>query len=286
MNQKSNFNMPVRFVLIILTIVCITIIAVSTFFVDEDDSLHRAIQSVTTPMQAGFGKLGNWLSSFKSSDEELDEVIAQRDSLQAEVDSLNTQILNYQTGQEELLRLRELLEIKEKYSDYEMVGANVISKVSLEAGDTLYSRFNIDKGSDDGIEKDMNVINGKGLVGIITEVGKNYSVVRSIIDDSNSLSVMSRSSLDTCMADGNIELMADGKIKLTKIDVNADINDGDVMVTSYISDKYMPEIIVGYASEISADSNGLTKSGYLKPAVDFEHISEVMIVKVIRNTGN
>jgi rod shape-determining protein MreC len=54
--------------------------------------------------------------------------------------------------------------------------------------------------------------------------------------------------------------------------------EGDKIVTSDISDKYLPNILIGYIHTINRDNNNLTKSGYITPAVDFEHLSEVLII--------
>ena len=56
------------------------------------------------------------------------------------------------------------------------------------------------------------------------------------------------------------------------------ISVGDKVVTSYISDKYLPRILIGYISEVNEDSNNLTQSGYITPAVDFAHMEEVLVV--------
>ena len=69
-----------------------------------------------------------------------------------------------------------------------------------------------------------------------------------------------------------------GRIGLDHIKKDADIQDGDKIVTSNISDKYLPNILIGYVSSIEKDANNLTKSGLLVPAVDFEHLGEVLVI--------
>ena len=50
------------------------------------------------------------------------------------------------------------------------------------------------------------------------------------------------------------------------------------MVTSNISEKYLPGILIGYISELNNDANNLTKSGQITPVVDFEHLQEVLVI--------
>ena len=50
------------------------------------------------------------------------------------------------------------------------------------------------------------------------------------------------------------------------------------MVTSNISSKYVEGLLIGYVKEVTTDPNSLTKSGYLIPVVDFEHLQEVLVI--------
>ena len=111
----------------------------------------------------------------------LSVVMAENEALKKQVDELTAELNTVNLEQYELENLRELLALDQKYPSYEKVAANVIGKNSTN----WFSYFTIDKGSDDGIEVDMNVIAGSGLVGIVTDVGPNYAKVTSIINDND-----------------------------------------------------------------------------------------------------
>ena len=115
--------------------------------------------------------------------------------------------------QGELKRLQELYELDQEYSDYPKVAAKIISK---DPGN-WYDTFMIDKGSNDGIKIDNNVIAGKGLVGIVTEVGSSWATVRSIIDDSSNVSAMTVSTSDNCVIQGDLELIDEGKLRFEQL---------------------------------------------------------------------
>ena len=106
--------------------------------------------------------------------------------------------------------LKELYKIDNVYSSYEKIGANVIGRNS----DSWYDTFIIDKGSADGIEVDMNVIAGNGLVGIVYKVSEKYSHVRSIIDDESKVSSMLMNTSDVCAVSGDLKLIEDGYLRL------------------------------------------------------------------------
>ncbi len=197
------------------------------------------------------------------------------------VDELTIRINDLTTDKYELAELRQLMSLDERYSDYPTVGARVIGK---DAGN-WYSTFLIDKGSNDGIKVNMNVMAGAGLVGIVTSVGPNWATVRSIIDDESNISAMVLNTSDTMIVTGDLELYSNGTIKFTELrDEDNAVSAGDQIVTSQISSKYLPGISIGYIKEINNDSNNLTKSGYITPIVDFEHLDIVLVVTVMKQT--
>ena len=73
--------------------------------------------------------------------------------------------------------------------------------------------------------------------------------------------------------------MNDGKIRFEQLANNgSEIKEGERVVTSHISSKYLQGILIGYVSEITTDANNLTRSGYITPAVDFQHLQEVLVI--------
>ena len=128
----------------------------------------------------------------------------------------------------------------------------------------------------------MNVISGGGLVGIVSSVGKNYARVRAIIDDESSVSVSFANTSDTAIASGDLKLITKGYMNLTEIPQNTKVSEGDLVVTSRISNKFLPGIPVGYVTKTKKDANELTQSGQLMPIVDFEHIDEVLVITKLK----
>lgn len=174
----------------------------------------------------------------------------------------------------ELKRLRQLYELDQEYGQYHKVGARVIANDSSN----WFQVFRIDKGSKDGIAVDMNVVAGGGLVGIVTDVGANYATVRSIIDDSSRVSAMAIQSGDGCIVAGDLTLFKEGRLRITNVLKDSDLKDGDKIVTSNTSSVFVPGVLVGYAAEITNDTNNVTKSGYLIPAAEFDSLQEVLVI--------
>uniref|UniRef100_N2BFG9 Cell shape-determining protein MreC n=1 Tax=Eubacterium plexicaudatum ASF492 TaxID=1235802 RepID=N2BFG9_9FIRM len=273
--RKARRNIPAKYLLWFLSVLCVVAMFASFLFDVSFTPLNTAAGYVFIPMQKGINEVGVWLNHVTDNLAQLRDVMHKNEELQAQVDELTTQLSTYQMEQYDIEDMRKLLDLDEQYK-YEKIGASIIGK---DAGN-WFDTFIIDKGSEDGIEVDMNVIAGSGLVGIITNVGPNYANVRSIIDDRNSVSAMVLTTSDKCFVNGDLEMMSEQQViaftDLTDADDKAAI--GDQVVTSYTSSKYLPGLLIGQIHELQTDSNNLTKSGTITPAVDFEHIKNVLVI--------
>ena len=232
--------------------------------------IREAAGFVIIPFQNGINQIGEYLTDCLTGFQNVKKLSAEKEE--------NNQLVQ---EQQELQRLQELYQLDQSYSEYEKVAAQVISK---DPGN-WYDTFVINKGSNDGIQKDMNVIADGGLVGLVEEVSSNSATVRSIIDDSSSVSAMTASTSDTCIVSGDLRLISDGKLAFSKLNTTDTVAEGEKIVTSNISDKYLRGILIGYVSEITEDSNHLTKKGYIIPVVDFQHIQEVLVIKELKQQG-
>ena len=278
MDKKPQLHVSQKFILSALTVVCFALIAVS-FFTDKLTApVQNVLSYVITPLQKGINGMGLWLTDRADYFATIDELEQQNEELKAELDNVKEKNLVLVQDQIELNNLRELYALDNKIPGYDKVAARVIGKGS----GNWFSTFTIDKGSRDGILVDMNVICGNGLVGIVTDVTDNTATVRSIIDGNSNVTGMLVTSSDTCNVRGDLELMDSGFIHLEYMQKDVDVSDGDMIVTSNISDKYIQGILIGYVKNITEDANSLTQSGYLVPAVDFERLTEVLVIMQLK----
>ncbi len=273
--KGEKFTIPSKYLLFVLTCLCtiLMVLTISTNVLSKP--IHSTVGYIVVPFQQGISKVGGWLS--RRSDElvQIKVLLDENQRLKEQINDLtveNTLLLQDKTA---LVRLQELYKMDRQYDSYHKVGANIISR---DAGN-WYSAFIIDKGEKDGLKIDMNVIANGGLVGRITGIGPNWAKVTSIINDNANVSGKTLSTSDTLMVSGDLEAMKDGKIRFNQlIDSKNAVAVGDKIVTSHISDKYLPNILIGYIYSIETDANNLTKSGFLSPSVDFEHLEEVLVI--------
>ncbi len=273
--KGEKFTLPSKYLLFILTILC-TGLMVLTFTTSAlSPPLSYAAGVLVVPFEKGISKIGSYLNERTEMLQEIQNLIEENESLKQQVADLTNENISLQQDRFELTNLRQLYQLDAQYAEYEKIGARVISKDS----GNWYHSFVIDKGTDDGIEENMNVIAGAGLVGRVTSVGKNWAKVTTIISDNVSVSGTVLSTSTNMVITGNLETYADGLIEFGKmVDEKNQVVTGDKLVTSNISDHYLPGILIGYISSLNTDSNNLTKSGYVTPAVDFSHLEEVLVI--------
>lgn len=274
MKIKNQPRLPGRYVLIILLLLCLVLLGIERF--TDTGGLLRFIGNYTVvPMQKGISYVGMWISDMSDNFETMKEMRRKNDALQEKVDALTIDNTRLRQEQYELERLRELYKLDENYADYKKVGARVVAN----NGSNWFSDFTIDKGSNDGIKVNCNVMAGSGLVGTVIEVAPNYARVRSIIDDASNVSAMILSTSDTCMVRGDLSLMSDGRLRFEKLANNDNkVEVGEQVVTSHVSNRFVQGLFIGYVSDIEVDESNLTRSGYITPAVDFSKLQEVLVI--------
>lgn len=272
--NKIKIKIVPRYLFIAMIVICLVLLIVSYRFSDSLGPVKSVAGNVITPMQVGINRIGSFFTSKLDYLKKVDDLIAKNKELTDKLNEVSYENKLLLQGKYELDNFRKLYNLDQTYADYPKVAARVISKDT----NNWYSKFKIDKGSDDGIKPGMNVMAGNGLVGIITKTGKNYADVRSIIDDSSSVRGMFLDNSETCTVKGNLKLLDEGHIEVTDIKKGSSIQDGYEVVTSYTSQKYHPGILIGYVSGIKVDPSNMTESGYLTPAVDFSKLDMVLII--------
>ncbi len=273
--RGEEFALPSKYLLFILTVLCTALIIITFNTNLFTGPLNSFAGIFVVPFQKGMTTVGTYIKDTADRLSSITKLLEENEELKAQIDELTVANTTLEQEKYELTELRNLYQLDDAYENYEKVGARIIGK---DAGN-WYHAFIIDKGSDDGLAIDMNVIANGALVGRIIDVGPDWAKVQAIIADNASVSGMVLSSSDNLIVTGNLELYNQGFISFSKLVDDVDkVRIGDKIVTSNISDKYLPGILIGYISTIDDDSNNLTKSGTLTPAVDFEHMNVVLVL--------
>ena len=274
---RIRIHLKSKHLLVIMTIFCASCIVATFASGVTTVPLQEAAGIIIVPFENSINHISSVFSGISDRMKDKEEILAENKKLQSQVDSRTEQNKKLIQDQKELVRLEQLYDLDQQYTEYPKVAARIISK---DPGN-WYDTFMINKGTSDGIRIDNNVIAGKGLVGIVTEVGAHWATVRSIIDDSSNVSAMTVSTQDNCVVEGDLELIDEGKLSFSQLyDQDNKVTVGERIVTSNISEKYVEGLFIGYISEISQDSNNLTKNGTIVTPVDFAHLKDVLVITV------
>ncbi len=281
MRKRTKITMDPKYILMAIAVICVALIVISFRFQDKMTPLRAAVGNVVTPMQKGINRIGIFVSRGMDYATTVDKLIKENDDLREQLEEISSQNRLLQQDKYDLENFRKLYSLDDKYANYPKVAAHVIS-----TSGNWFNSFVIDKGTDDGIAVNMNVIAGDGLVGIVTEANSSYARVRSIIDDESNVTGSFLKTSDMCIVAGNLKLMNEGVVDVTDIPGDAKVKDGYEIVTSPVSDKFLPDILIGYVRDLKMDSSNMTQSGHLTPAADLSGLDMVLVITEVKDSGD
>lgn len=226
------------------------------------------IQKVAYNINRGFKDFVDFFLNFSEVREENKELKKENSELKSKL----TENANLEKENEEL---RSILDFKKQRDNYNYIATNIIGY----SGGGILDGFIVDKGKNDGIEKNMVVIAANGLVGQVSNAGSNWSIIQPIVNQNVKVSVKVEStSENTGILSGYIDKYNNHLVKVTNLPLNSEVKEGDKIVTSGLGFLYPKEIIVGEVISVEEDKVNVMKSAIVQPAVDFNKLEELFII--------
>ncbi len=257
--------------LIVLSIVSVLLL---TFYIREGDTgpihaVRAGVVTITSPVRSlgsviasPFNGLGNIFANLTASQETLDELREQNKELTAQVAELSE-------AQETATRLEGLLELKSTYN-LQSTAARIVGSST----DAWSRTVTIDKGSLDGLAINMPVTDSSGVIGQIIEVAPTSAVVRLITDEASGVSAMVQST----RAQGILQGQPDGTLRLEYVSVDADVKEGDIIVTSGIGGIYPKGLPLGTVASVEREPNALYYTVVVNVTSTTENNEEVLVI--------
>ncbi len=238
-------------------------------------AIKNGVNTVLSPFQKAFDYVGRSLDGYAAYITEFDRIKKENEELKAQVAQLRDEIYDAQALENENAFLKNYLEVKSSHLDFKFEDAYVIGR---ESGN--YSTvFSLDKGTDSGVDVNDPIVDGNGaLIGYIAESGTNWSKAYSILNSSASVGVYSERSSATGIISGDYELSKQGLCKLEYLAEDADIQEGDRIITSGKGSVYPAGLTVGIVEQVLTDDNLRTKYALIRPCADTEDIKHIMVV--------
>lgn len=264
---------------ILITVIAVVLLLVLAFFSASSRTipwLENAVGTVFRPIQTFAFKASNSISDFfsnlfNSTDD--DQEIA---SLKQKLAMYEQEKLDYEELKLENERLRAMLGYSGTFKDLTYTTAKVIGR----SDGVWFDMITVNAGRDQGVELDMPVICGDGLIGKVTDLGRSWCKVTAIIDSSVSVAVSVERTRDNCMVRGVFSTgNKDNRLELYYLPTDlTDLVPGDVIMTSGIGGIFPKGIRVGTVEEVLLDSDTSGVNALVTPSVDFLRLEEVMII--------
>ena len=238
--------------------------------------LQNATGVLESPLKKVLSSTVNWFDTIYGYLYEYDSLMAENESLRSQLADAQKSARDGIEASEENTRLRKLLELREKHTDYDMES----SKVVLWSSSNWSSAFTISKGASSGIELGDPVITEYGvLVGQITELGENWATVSTVIDVDMSVGAFVGNSQTSGMVMGEFDLMKKKTAKLTFLAEGAQIFVGDDVLTSGSGGAFPAGLVIGTLSAVQTEAGGQIEYGIVVPRAGFDTLVQVFIIK-------
>lgn len=261
-------------VVIVLSLVFIVFIGLTASKRDRVGIFEGVVGNVLNPVQKYLYIGGQRVNNLFSFIANISNIKQENDALRANNLELENKLVEYEATKAENEKLREMLDFKSENNQYSYLGANVIGKSS----GNWYDVFIIDRGSNQGVKKYYPVVTGRGLVGQVMEVGPNWSKVLSVVDERSRVSGAISRTGEQGMIQGVSDLNGEKNLRMLYLPANADVQQGDFIVTSGISKFFPKNIKIGVVAEVVDDKAEFVKSVTVEPEVDFNKLEEVFVI--------
>lgn len=274
--MRSYFKSKFFYVITFLTLAAV-IIPTVLYSMGVSFFLRDWVNVVMMPLRGLADGIVEGLDGYAAYITEFDNLVEENERLREENAALLEEVYKSRELEEQYQWISEYIELKMQHMDYELTTASVCGR---ENGN--YSTvFMLDAGTSAGIEKNMTVVTGDGVLGYVSDVGLNWSKATSILESSSAVGVYTERSGVTGVLEGDYSLKEEGLCRLNYLEEGADIEVGDRILTSGYGSVYPRGIIVGYVERIEKNEFSRSVTAYVRPASlrDGENkISKVMII--------
>ena len=264
--------------LLFATAVIAVALAVMSSFSNTSSFLSNAANTVAAPFRAAYTSVATWFNDKQNYYRDTTALEEENAALRRQLAEMEAEIRQARNDREENERLRKLLDLREQRRD---LTSDLESATVTEHTVTNWtSSLTLNKGTQHGIEVDDCVIDETGaLVGIVREVGSNWSTVLTLVDSDTSLGAQVFRTNDLGLVQGDFSLMEDHLLRMDYLPAECELLGGDLVVTSGLGGYYPSGLVIGSVEEVQMDDSGAASYAILTPAVNFDALVQVFVIK-------
>lgn len=253
--------------------VCVAL-AIYTGATGSGSALTRTLGAALVPVQRAITHTAVYVADTYNKYFRYNELVAENEALRQQVAELTGQLEDAQAAADENEELREMLGVAERNTSFTYAAAEVIGRTLDEWSSVL----TIDAGSADGLEKNDSVVTAQGMVGYISSLTEHTAQVTTILDSNMSAGARVVRTGELAVAQGDYQLMTEGKLKVSYLDRNADVVVGDTVQTSGTGGLFPRGLGIGTVESIHTESDGMTNYAVLRPLVELSSLTRVFVI--------
>lgn len=262
--------------LAVVLVVVIIVAAVTALRGGNAGPLSNIGASISVPVKQAVSSFSDWLEGIYGYVYGYDQLVAENESLKSQLAQAQNDLRQAQDAIDENTRLRQLLNLQEKRTDFVLESARVIDRSSSNWADT----YTISKGASSGVSINCPVITESGvLVGQVIEVGDDWATVRSIIDVDINIGALVGEAGSAAVLVGDFSLMQDGYVKLSYLSEGSQLLEGDNILTSGKGGIFPPNLLIGTIAEVHTEAGGQHPYGVVAPACAPDTLTQVFVIK-------
>ena len=260
--------------LIVIAALLAAVLGVGSFLLGADP-LTNLVEIVATPFRGISSAVANWAQEQYDRAFRYDALEQTNEELRHRVSELEELEREYQDAIREKERLEDLLGLAEERPEFTYTDAQVTRRTTSN----WESNLTIDRGTGDGVAVNDCVIDQYGnLVGIVTEVGSNWSLVATVLDPSVELGGRVARTDDDAVLEGDFALMLEGQLKLSYLPEDSRLVSGDQVITSGLGGVYPAGLVVGEITGLFTEADGVSRYAQVKPAADLDSVRYVYVI--------
>lgn len=274
--MRHFFSTKVRVVLIVAVVLSIALAIIGNL--TGSSFPGSVVQGLLAPLRSGVSQLRDTAEQYYSYMFRYEALEAENAALKEELAKVQAEARSADAVSRENERLRGMLGLTAAHEDYKLVDAYIIAWSSVDWNNTV----TINRGTDSGIQVGMCAITSNHeLVGLVTEVGSNYAVVKTVLDSSLQISATLASSGNNGQVKGSYTSGHENLLRMDYLPSSAIIRISDQVITSG-STLYPRDLVVGHVIDADFDATGVAKYALLEPAVDFDTLEQLFILTEYR----
>lgn len=253
-------------------------LALMSVFSYTSSPLANVANVIASPFRAAYTGVADWFNDKQNYYRDTTALQEENAALKKRLAEMEAAIRQAEKDSAENERLKALLSLQSQRPD--LTGDLQAAMITEHTVTNWTSSLTIDKGTTHGLEVNDCVISETGaLVGVLSEVGTNWATILTLVDTDTSLGAQVFRTGDLGLAQGNFSLMGEDRLRMEFLPADCTLLGGDLVMTSGLGGYYPAGLVIGSVAEVQQDDSGATSYAILEPAVDFDALTEVFVIR-------